>query len=185
METVQEDTNVHRIRTHREFKSYNSTDHHHGDNASPALGKRYKYCGHMKHFTNACLKRRKERMVNNMSCENGSTDNGVINIETRKLLINKTIVDMIIDSGANVNIIDRSTFDRIKTEQPTIELTPTNKIPKAHGNSDIPIIGEFLAIIANKFNKSPQIILVTKEDKSRNILTKGACIDLQLLDISE
>ena len=57
----------------------------------------------------------------------------------RKVTINEHCVELFIDSGSNVNIIDRSTFDRICGD---LTLEPVRKDIRAYAsNEPLPIIG--------------------------------------------
>ncbi len=57
----------------------------------------------------------------------------------RKVTINEHCVELLIDSGSNVNILDRSTFDRIYGD---LALDPVRKDIRAYAsNEPLPIIG--------------------------------------------
>ncbi|XP_042222785.1 uncharacterized protein LOC121867096 [Homarus americanus] len=92
---------------------------------------------------------------------------------------------MLIDSGANVNLIDESTFDHIIKIRPNIVLKETNIQPKAYGNIPIPLRGEFFATLTNGSKGVAHKILVTTAKQGGNILSKRASLDLGLLSIHQ
>ncbi|KAG7163775.1 hypothetical protein Hamer_G003029 [Homarus americanus] len=101
-----------------------------------------------------------------------------------KVMIEDVPFAMLIDSGANVNLIDGGTFDHIIKIRPNIVLKETNIQPKAYGNIPIPLRGEFFATLTNGSKRTAHKILVTTAKQGRNILSKRASLDLGLLKLT-
>ncbi|KAG7173720.1 Transposon Tf2-9 polyprotein-like 3 [Homarus americanus] len=88
-----------------------------------------------------------------------------------KVMIEEVPVGMLIDSGANVNLIDGDTFDHIIKIRPNIVLKETNIQPKAYGNIPIPLRGEFFATMSNGSKRVAHKILMELTPESRDIAT--------------
>ena len=58
-----------------------------------------------------------------------------------KVFLNDVPVDMIMDTGASLSIISRSTFDRIKDHSPSITLTPSLVRLQTYTGELLPVVG--------------------------------------------
>ena len=68
----------------------------------------------------------------------------------RKVTINEHSVELLIDSGSNVNILDRSTFDRICGDLP---VEPVRKDIRAYAsNEPLPIVGRVTTKVTARLN---------------------------------
>ena len=76
---------------------------------------------------------------------NKSTKNPHVDIS-----INTTLISMLIDTGASINIIDKATYDTI-TSQPELQETTNNAFTYG-SKTPIKISGMFTATITSKFN---------------------------------
>lgn len=87
-------------------------------------------------------------------------------------------VGILIDSGADINLIDGKTFKEILKVRPNLTLKETNCKPKAYGNIPIPLRGEFFATLTNGPRRKAHKVFVTKAYQGGNILSKRASIEL-------
>lgn len=69
---------------------------------------------------------------------------------------------ILLDSRADINLIDSKTFKGILKLRPKLTLKETSCTPKAYGNIPIPLKGEFFATLTNGPKRINHKIFVTK-----------------------
>ncbi|KAK3892151.1 hypothetical protein Pcinc_003987 [Petrolisthes cinctipes] len=79
---------------------------------------------------------------------------------------------MLIDSGANVNLLDGNTFDQVTKQRPNIVLNQTKMKPMSYEDTTITLKGKFFATLTNGSTRIAHKILVTKARQGSNILVE-------------
>lgn len=175
----------------------NGSDHIHGQTKCPAFGKKCNYCGVINHFEKTCFKKRNSgKGITNMpdghnyvqpvsTNQNNSDSQAFVfrvkpinSTDSEIVHIDDVPIEILIDSGADINLIDGNTFKEIIKSRPNLTLKETNCKPKAYGNIPIPLIGEFFATLTNGPRRKAHKVFVTKARQGGNILSKRASIEL-------
>lgn len=128
----------------------------------PAYGKICNNCSKRNHFAKCCLSK---KVVNDSS---GSNDDFIIDSiqvncldENKKsselfqqqkewkvrMNVNDTNIDFKIDTSAQVNVLPRSIYKKIK---PRPKLTPSKVRLTAYNNTEVPVHGKCRATLSNK-----------------------------------
>ena len=184
------------------WKCYGCGDPNHGIGSRncPALGHECKICGAKNHFESTCRRRElgKEKFkkgayvknMQDMNLDEDSDDEYVFNVGNKcqadiRLKVEENNVDFLTDSGATVNLIDRTTFDNISAKA-KLTLYPTNTKIYTYGAKEaIKLDGIIFANIRHKGIQHLTRIHVTSESKSGCILGRKSAIELGLLKMSE
>ena len=189
------------------WKCYGCGDPNHGIGASecPALGYECKICGARNHYESVCRKKEGEREnrgsekfkkggyvknMQEMKLEESDDEDYVFKVGHKsqadiKLKVEENDVEFLTDSGATVNLIDRSTFDELASKS-KLTLHPTNtKIFTYGGKEAIKLDGIIFANIRHKEIQHLTRIHVTSESQSGCILGRESAIELGLLKLSE
>ena len=82
------------------------------------------------------------------------------------------------DTGADVNLINRRTFDQLFDSK---VLKPTPIRMENYGNSTVKVLGMFHAFLRWKERVYNQLFYVTDCDRSPNLLSRDACYTLGVL----
>ena len=82
------------------------------------------------------------------------------------------------DTGADVNLINRKTFDKLFASK---VLKPTPIRMENYGNSTVKVLGMFHAFLRWKEWVYKQLFYVTDCDRSPNLLSRDACYTLGVL----
>ena len=82
------------------------------------------------------------------------------------------------DTGADVNLINRKTFDQLFDSK---VLRPTPIRMENYGNSTVKVLGVFHAFLRWKDRVYKQLFYVTDCDRSPNLLSRDACYTLGVL----
>ena len=82
------------------------------------------------------------------------------------------------DTGADVNLINRKTFDQLFDSK---VLKPTPIRMENYGNSTVKVLGMFHAFLRWKERVYKQLFYVTDCDRSPNLLSRDACYTLGVL----
>ena len=82
------------------------------------------------------------------------------------------------DTGADVNLINRKTFDQLFDSK---VLKPTPIRMENYGNSTVKVLGMFHAFLRWKDRVYKQLFYVTDCDRSPNLLSRDACYTLGVL----
>ena len=82
------------------------------------------------------------------------------------------------DTGADVNLINRKTFDQLFDSK---VLKPTPIRMENYGNSTVKVLGMFHAFLRWKEQVYKQLFYVTDCDRSPNLLSRDACYTLGVL----
>ena len=82
------------------------------------------------------------------------------------------------DTGADVNLINRKTFDQLFDSK---VLKPTPIRMENYGNSTVKVLGMFHAFLRWKSRVYKQLFYVTDCDRSPNLLSRDACYTLAVL----
>ena len=84
------------------------------------------------------------------------------------------------DTGANVNLMNRKTFDQLFGEaKGVLQLTPIKM--ENYGNTAVKVLGMFHAFLRWKDKVYKQLFYVTDCDRSPNLLSRDACYTLGVL----
>ena len=83
------------------------------------------------------------------------------------------------DTGANVNLMNRQTFNQLFGKAKVLQLTPIRM--ENYGNSAIKVLGMFHAFLRWKDKVYKQLFYVTDCDRSPNLLSRDACYTLGIL----
>ena len=83
------------------------------------------------------------------------------------------------DTGADVNLMNRKTFDQLFGETKGLQLTPIRI--ENYGNTAVKVLGMFHAFLRWKDKVYKQLFYVTDCDRSPNLLSRDACYTLGVL----
>ena len=83
------------------------------------------------------------------------------------------------DTGADVNLMNRQTFDQLFGKAKVLQLTPIRM--ENYGNSAIKVLGAFYAFLRWKGKVYKQLFYITDCDRSPNLLSRNACYTLGVL----
>ena len=84
------------------------------------------------------------------------------------------------DTGADVNLMNRKTFDQLFGEAKVLQLTPIRM--ENYGNTAVKMQGMFHAFLRWKDKVYKQLFYVTDCDRSPNLLSRDACYTLGVLN---
>ena len=83
------------------------------------------------------------------------------------------------DTGADVNLMNRKTFDQLFGEAKVLQPTPIRM--ENYGNTAVKVLGMFHAFLRWKDKVYKQLFYVTDCDRSPNLLSRDACYTLGVL----
>ena len=83
------------------------------------------------------------------------------------------------DTGANVNLMNKQTFNQLFGEAKVLQLTPIRM--ENYGNTAVKVLGMFHAFLRWKDKVYKQLFYVTDCDRSPNLLSRDACYTLGVL----
>ena len=83
------------------------------------------------------------------------------------------------DTGADVNLMNRKTFNQLFGEAKVLQLTPIRM--ENYGNTAVKVLGMFHAFLRWKDKVYKQLFYVTNCDRSPNLLSRDACYTLGVL----
>ena len=83
------------------------------------------------------------------------------------------------DTGADVNLMNRKTFDQLFGEAKVLQLTPFRM--ENYGNTAVKVLGMFHVFLRWKYKVSKQLFYITDCDRSPNLLSRDACYTLGVL----
>ena len=83
------------------------------------------------------------------------------------------------DTGADVNLMNRKTFDQLFGEAKVLQLTPIRM--ENYGNTAVKVLGMFHVFLRWKDKVYKQLFYVTDCDRSPNLLSRDACYTLGVL----
>ena len=84
-----------------------------------------------------------------------------------------------VDTGADVNLMKRKTFNQLFGEAKVLKLTPIKM--ENYGNTAVKVLGMFHAFLRWKVKVYRQLFYVTDCDRSPNLLSRDACYILGVL----
>ena len=174
----------------------------------PAKGQVCHKCGKQNHFAKMCLtqvptqqhsyrpQQRQQPRVNQVTSEpvdpESSSDDEYLyilsqdacgsRIPTMSVIINEIPVDMIIDTGASIDILDETAYCKVNYSG-KITLQPSTKRLFAYGSkSQLHVIGSFEATITCRNNCTASTLHVL-EGSHGSLLSYSTAVDLGILDI--
>ena len=83
------------------------------------------------------------------------------------------------DTGADVNLMNKQTFNQLFGEAKVLQLTPIRM--ENYGNTAVKVLGMFHAFLRWKDKVYKQLFYVTDCDRSPNLLSRDACYTLGVL----
>ena len=83
------------------------------------------------------------------------------------------------DTGANVNLMNRQTFNQLFGEAKVLQPTPIRM--ENYGNAAVKVLGMFHAFLRWKDKVYKQLFYITDCDRSPNLLSRDACYTLGVL----
>ena len=122
----------------------------------PAKDKRCNYCKRPNHFESVCFKKTKEkneasikRIEHNSSDSDEYlfklTDNNIVDVEVK---VDNYPITFLIDSGASINLIDKTTFDKL-LDNCDVKLNSTSAKVYTYGSKiPLPLKGVFYSNIS-------------------------------------
>ena len=164
----------------------------------PAIGKTCLFCGKMDHFSNVCLSKARSSRDNNSRVNNITAEiqdesiaipkkedelfaiSSTTSTPTLIVFINDTPVNMKIDTGASVNILDEATYNALK---PIPQLRERHTPIYSYNSSQaLPVLGTFNTTLRYK-NHTAQAEFVVIKGSSGNLLSYKSCTELELIKI--
>ena len=83
------------------------------------------------------------------------------------------------DTGADVNLLNSTTFDRIIGDRSILQ--PSTLRMEAYGNSTVSVLGKFYAFLRWKGRVYRQLFYITTANASPNLLSRDGCYTLGVL----
>ena len=83
------------------------------------------------------------------------------------------------DTGANINLMNRQTFNQLFGQAKVLQPTPIRM--ENYGNSAVKVLGMFHAFLRWKDRVYKQLFYITDCDRSPNVLSRDACYTLGVL----
>ncbi|XP_069129130.1 uncharacterized protein [Argopecten irradians] len=159
----------------------------------PAKGKKCNNCQKLNHFSKMCRSKKKELVhkvekgANHQYDSSGSDDEYVFHVNTRNagqpkaaVIIHGMPMDIIVDTGATVNILDEKTFQSMKSK-PKLQKSNTNLYPYGSGEP-IDIVGTFETEIKSKAQKtSTQTTIYVARGNFGSLLSYHTAIALSII----
>ena len=87
--------------------------------------------------------------------------------------------DIFVDTGADINLMNRKTFNQLFGGARVLKLTPIKM--ENYGNTAVKVLGMFHAFLRWKDKVYSQLFYVTDCDRSPNLLSRDACYILGVL----
>ncbi|KAL1458772.1 hypothetical protein WDU94_008888 [Cyamophila willieti] len=157
---------------------------HHGPKQCPAFGAKCHICSMAGHFSKMCRRRRKKPHRNSVhQVEIQSEEEQefyVVGAETWNVMvtINNKIIPMMLDTGAQCNLMSVTQFKELKLPRSSIK--PVNVKLTSYCGNKIDVIGQ--CIITCKFkNVSNHVRFFICNNNQRAILGLKTCQDLELI----
>ena len=169
--------------------------HIRGKSSCPAVEKKFFQCGKIGHFGRHCMSKQQthnRRDVCGLSEQQQSdTDEEFIYTITPSkktpeitVKVAEVPVQVIIDTGSSVNILNNEHFKKIKQQNPSIKLQPTKTKVFAYGaKHPLHLLGQFTAAIQHNSTRTTGTFLVTEENNTC-LLSYNTSTGLGLLNIN-
>ncbi|KAK3733402.1 hypothetical protein QZH41_002706 [Actinostola sp. cb2023] len=124
--------------------------HYSRDPQCPAKGKTCNHCGKPGHFANKCREKNRDGKVNCIGSEEGEYAFSVKSrgcMEKLEVTVGGRKVQMVIDSGASANIIDKELWNSLKEKKIKCISSKSNKKLYAYGSEkSLNVLGSFTAL---------------------------------------
>ena len=171
--------------------------HQNGMESCPARGKQCHNCQKIGHFAKYCKSPQKPKgkvrsIADNKTDIDDSDDEYLFTVNTSsgnrpetQVEIGHTKVNILIDSGASVNLLNHSIYQRIQQNDNRIRLSKTNARIFAYGTSKpLNLAGEFEATVTSTFGTSRTAKFYVTQSKSKCILGYESSSSLGLISLN-
>lgn len=178
-------------------------DHFHGSEECPAKGKKCSFCNLPNHFETQCLiKKRNESGEENRYNQKSKKNINVLMNESNEsseeeylfslnnksditIKIDNCSVQVLRDTGATINLIDKNTFNKLK-QKINLILHPTKtKIFTYNAKTPLKLDGVFYSNASYKNNHYIAKFFVSSEPNGGCIIGRNTAIQLGLLRLTE
>ena len=165
-------------------------DNWHVSGKCQAYGEICAYCKGKNHFAKCCFKKRAQRQVHTVDDEESSdffldtitVDS--VNTETDDwiypLAVNGTAIPVKLDTGAQVNILSESDYNRLKNKP---QLRRATETLKAYNQSQIIVKGKCVVTVDHNARKHKLLFFVVPGDK-QTLLGRQACEKFGLVKVA-
>ena len=181
-----------------------SYNHFHGDSHCPALGQTCENCGKVNHFARVCRSKRQSRQtqlphqprshhIRFADAEADSSDEDFAyvfavhpSMDKEALVtvqLDNVPVKMMIDSGATINILDKSTYNKTLAKSHPSLYHINTKIYTYGANDPLPVRGAFNTAIRYKDRSTLTKVIVADSPNAGALLSRETAMALGLLHI--
>ena len=98
---------------------------------------------------------------------------------TKSIACSSPLVLLKADTGADVNLMNKQTFNQLFGEAKVLQLTPIRM--ENYGNTAVKVLRMFHAFLRWKDKVYKQLFYITDRDRSPNLLSRDACYTLGVL----
>jgi transposase InsO family protein len=154
----------------------------------PAMGKTCSKCNRKDHYSKVCRSHSQkayqvsmpEREISSSDDEYSFHVKGHNCSPKAEIVLNGTTIEMIVDTGATVNVLDESTFSSLK-QQPNLTKTPKKLYPYGSDNP-INIIGTFVTEIISQHQETSALATIyVVKGHFGSLLSYTTAVDLGII----
>ena len=173
----------------------NQAGHKSSDTNCPAKDKTCRKCGLMGHFAVVCITKagknvNRSHHVKQMTEEPGTDflfstkeqNEGKTGVSAT-CAVGGIPVDFLIDSGSTINIVNRRTWEHLKSKKLRCKMWTSSGTIKAYGGHSVSIVGRFSAVISHK-NASSQAEFAVFDGDAPSILSCETSLELNLISFN-
>ena len=163
--------------------------HSNGRKSCPAWGIECRKCGKKNHYAKKCKSTTKVRKIDNLSGSESEDEYRVSAVQqktarghTITVKVDEIPLQVQIDSGADVNIVDEDSFDKLKG-QVTLSRSRA-KLFAYNSTTPLPLLGKFTAVVSTKKRFEVADFYVVKGSRSSGcLLGSSTAVSLGILHI--